>query len=124
MANVIRFTRTTDEGDEVEVALPASYEVCSRCRGEGKHTNPAIDGNGITAEEFDRDWDDESKEAYFAGDYDVLCGECGGKRVTLVINEAECKRQGLEADLEAYYENLRDEAACRAECAAERRMGA
>lgn len=124
MANVIRFTRTTGEGDEVEVALPASYEVCDRCRGAGKHVNPAIDGDGITSEEFDRDWDDESKEAYFAGDYDVLCEECGGKRVTLAINEAECKRQGLGVDLEAYYESRRDEASHRAECAAERRMGA
>jgi RecJ-like exonuclease len=124
MANVIRFTRVTGEGDEVEVVLPASYEVCDRCRGNGKHVNPAIDGDGITSEEFDRDWDDESKEAYFAGDYDVLCEECDGKRVILVINEAECKRQGLEADLAAYYENRRDEASYRAECAAERRMGA
>jgi hypothetical protein len=124
MANVIQFTRVTEEGDEIEVALPASYEVCDRCCGEGKHTNPAIDGNGITSEEFDRDWDDESKEAYFAGDYDVICEECGGKRVLPTINEAECKRQGLEGDLEAYYEQRRDEAMCRAERAAERRMGA
>lgn len=121
MANVIRFTRTTDEGDEVEIDLPASYEVCGRCQGEGKHDHSAF-SNGISREQFDEDPD--FSEDYFAGVYDVQCEECGGNRVVPVVNEAECKRQGLEADLEAYYEGRRAEASHRAERAAERRMGA
>jgi hypothetical protein len=122
MVNVIKFIRTTDEGDEVEVALPALFEVCQTCRGNGKHVNPAIDGNGLTQEDFDEDPD--FREDYFSGRYDVTCEECGGQRVVLAIDEAECKRQGREDDLEAYYKQGREEAAYQAECAAERRMGA
>jgi RecJ-like exonuclease len=122
MANVIRFTSVTDEGDEVEVSLPAKYEVCSTCEGRGRHVNRAIDGNGLSREDFDED--PSFEEAYFRGDYDVVCEECGGKRVILVIDEAEAKRQGLKTDLEAYYEQGRAEASYQAECAAERRMGA
>jgi len=122
MVNVIKFIRITDEGDEVEIALPAKYEVCQTCEGQGKHVNPAIDGNGLSREDFDEDPD--FRESYFNGDYDVTCQECGGQRVVLEIDEAEAKRQGLKTDLEAYYEQGREEAAYQAECAAERRMGA
>ena len=122
MSNAIRFTRTTDEGDEVEVALPVKFEVCQTCEGRGQHVNPAIDGNGLSAEDFDEDPD--FMEDYFSGRYDVRCEECRGERVVLEIDEPECKRQGLQAEFEAYYEQGREESVYQAECAAERRMGA
>lgn len=56
------------------------WEVCPRCEGEGKHVNPAIDGNGLSSEDFD-ELGDEFREDYFAGIYDVPCYECKGKRV-------------------------------------------
>lgn len=60
--------------DGVELALPARFEVCPRCQGEGSHVNPAVDGNGLTAEDFDQDPD--FHDDYMAGAYDVPCEQC------------------------------------------------
>lgn len=74
-----------DEGEEV--SLPAIYEVCLRCGGTGKHDHPAF-SNGITMDEwYGPDWDDESREMYMSGAYDVTCTECDGKRVVLVVDQ-------------------------------------
>jgi len=118
----IEFDTLDEETREITVQLPAKYEVCSRCEGEGKHTNPAIDGNGISREDFDADPDFE--EAYFSGRYDVECEVCGGKRVELVVDAQACKEQGLEDELKAYYRHRREMRATEREMAAERRMGA
>lgn len=83
----VRFVLEDEDGNEVEHKLPAKYEVCHRCQGEGTHVNPNVDGHGITAEEWERDWDDESREAYFEGRYDVPCEECDGDRVVAVVDE-------------------------------------
>ncbi len=53
--------------------------VCSSCDGHGKYVNPAIDGNGISAEEFYED--PEFAGAYMSGVYDVTCEECQGTNV-------------------------------------------
>lgn len=86
----------------VKVEFPAKFAVCSRCEGKGSHINPSIDGHGITAEEWDRDWDDESRENYFSGVYDVTCGECKGLRVVPVVDEErlneEAKAQFAKAE--------------------------
>jgi hypothetical protein len=110
------------EGTEIEVELPAKWDVCSRCDGEGKHVNPSIDSHGISREEFDEDPDFE--EAYFRGDYDVRCEECKGRTTVLVVDEQACKAQGFEVELEAYFKHLREMDAVEREMAAERRMGA
>jgi hypothetical protein len=60
------------------------YEVCPRCRGEGKHVNPSIDSHGLTREDFDQDPDFE--EDYFSGVYDVPCYVCSGARVVKAPN--------------------------------------
>ncbi len=73
------FVGFTAAGDEVEYSLPAKFEVCTRCEGAGTHTNPSIDGHGISPEEFAEDPDFE--ESYFRGDYDVTCSVCDGARV-------------------------------------------
>lgn len=106
---------------EIEIELPAKFEVCSRCAGEGKHVNPAIDGNGIAQDDFDADPDFE--EGYFSGRYDITCERCEGKRVELVVDAAECKRQGMEKQLKAYYQHRRDLREVDAIYEAERRMG-
>lgn len=115
----------TDENDydyEETIKLPVKKEVCHRCRGEGSHVNPAVDGNGISPEEFINDPDFE--EAYFSGVYDVICEECHGENVIDVIDEAQAARMGLKEQCEAYleYESERarqasqDAALYRAEC--------
>lgn len=111
-----------DAGDEQVIDLPATYVVCRRCEGEGTHVNEAVDGHGITAEEWERDWDDESREAYFAGRYDVACTVCNGKRVTLEVDFDALKRQD-PALAERYEQHLREEAEYRAQRAYERRYG-
>lgn len=118
----IKFETLDEETREIEIELPAKWEVCSRCDGEGKHVDPAIDGNGISQEQFDGDPDFE--EAYFGGRYDVKCEECQGRTTILVVDAAECKRQGLEEELKAYFQHRRDMRAMDREIEAERRMGA
>lgn len=62
----------------VETELPGHYEVCPRCGGEGHHTNPSIDFNGLSE---DQESDSEFMEDYFDGKYDITCTICKGKRV-------------------------------------------
>ena len=38
-----------DDGNDVD--LPSCKVVCPRCRGEGKHINPSIDGHGIAGDD-------------------------------------------------------------------------
>lgn len=77
------------EGDEAEFEVPAVYQVCETCDGKGSHVNPSIDAHGITAEEWSEEWDDESRQGYLAGDYDVpglrLLHPGAGKRATVRV---------------------------------------
>ena len=77
--------------EEDEISLKARYEVCGRCEGRGSHVNPAIDGHGISAQEFAEDPD--FKEAHFAGVYDVTCYECKGLRVVPVVDDTPGNQQ-------------------------------
>jgi hypothetical protein len=106
-----------DDADEGPLEVPAVFEVCSTCEGQGKHVNPAIDAHGLSAEDFDEDPDFE--EAYFSGMYDVRCAECGGRRVVPVV--AENCDPVLKAKAEKWEQDHWD---YQAECEAERRMGA
>lgn len=74
----------TETGRVVLMRFPAHFEVCDRCGGTGHHVNPAIDGHGLGSEDFD---DEDFREAYFGGRYDVTCYECKGERVVAVVNE-------------------------------------
>lgn len=65
--------RYDEIADEYFLDVPWKYVICDHCNGHGTHVNPSIDGNGITSEEWDRDWDDDAREDYFAGVYDVSC---------------------------------------------------
>lgn len=76
----VKFTVTCFNGDATrDLLLPGRYVVCSRCSGEGKHSNPAIDSHGISQEEFDDN--PGFQEAYMSGVYDISCEVCKGKRV-------------------------------------------
>jgi hypothetical protein len=117
-APTIELTVWTDQGDEVELAIPAKFELCPRCRGAGSHVNPAIDGNGISPEEF-RD-DPDFEEAYFRGDYDVSCERCEGEKVIKVID----REKATEAELQLFDIHQRELDDMRREEEAERRVGA
>lgn len=117
---VVKTTRgfVLESEDGLETPLPTKMEVCPRCHGHGKHDHPAF-SNGITASEWNSDdWDDDSRESYFRGDYDVACEECGGNNVVSVPDEARMTEDQIEA-LNSYY---RDGRSCRSEMEMERRM--
>ena len=84
-----------EDANGVEHELPTKFEVCGRCSGKGTHVNEAIDGNGISREEFDEDPD--FAESYFRGDYDVACTACKGLRVVAVIDAKRCNKKLLKA---------------------------
>ena len=83
--NTIQFTVYTADGDEIEHAMPARFEVCPTCQGRGTHVNRAIDGNGITASEME-ELGDDFREDYMRGVYDVTCEECRGRNVVAVAD--------------------------------------
>lgn len=119
-----RATMTVGSDDEGEaVQVPARAEVCPRCEGTGRHVNPAVDGHGISSEEWEHEWDEEGREAYLAGRYDVTCESCGGNNVVLVPDVARCtytQKRALVRERRA----RREHAQYLAEVAMERRMGA
>lgn len=105
------------EGGDVELA--GRFEVCSGCDGHGTHTNPSIDGNGITAEEM-HELGDDFRADYMSGVYDVTCETCKGARVVAVPNFSRWTREQRRA----YHAQQRELAECEAIEAAERRAGA
>ena len=111
MSAKLTITIMDEDGDDLEI--PAAYVVCGRCSGKGSHVNPNIDGHGISSEEWERDWDDDSREMYLSGGYDVCCEECHGQRVTL---EADWERMSVDEKkaLEAHQEYQSQERAQRA----------
>lgn len=102
----------------LDVILPAKRIACPRCEGSGRHVNPAIDGQGLSSEDFAEDTD--FAESYFSGAYDVRCETCEGEKIIDDIDETACKKRlswwkGLirhynfirlttDASMEAYYE--------------------
>lgn len=68
------------------VAWPCVMTDCQTCEGRGRHVNPSIDCDGISARDFDDD--PEFQDAYFSGAYDVTCYECNGKKKVPAIDES------------------------------------
>lgn len=106
-----------DEHPTDTVNLPRTRVVCPVCDGEGKHVNPAIDRNGISAEDFANDPDFE--EEYRSGVYDVRCDTCDGRNVIDRVNWDEADPYVRLA----WEEWVWEWANYRAEIAAEQRMG-
>jgi hypothetical protein len=91
----------------------AKWIICGWCEGSGQTTNPSIDSHGISSEEFAEDPD--FHRDYFAGKYDVGCGECNGSGKKLFPETPEGIKQ--------YSDSLNFEYQMQAEINAERRMG-
>lgn len=104
-----------------QLELPARYDVCGRCEGKGTHWHEAL-SNGITQEDRDRDWDDDSWEWLMNGGMDVQCSECKGLRVVPVPVDVVSSPEAQRA-LALYTAWMDDERDYRAMCEAERRMG-
>ncbi|EOC0011696.1 hypothetical protein ACI0X9_003383 [Cronobacter turicensis] len=54
------------------------WVICGQCEGEGKVCHPSFD-NGITASEWNDEWDTEDRINYMDGLYDVTCDTCKGR---------------------------------------------
>lgn len=108
---------TCNRGYET-VTIPSVFEVCHRCKGKGKHDHPAF-SNGITSSEWAQDWDDDSREGYLSGRYDVPCEACDGLRV-VAVPDFDRLPPDLLARVEAHLDRL---ARDRAEQRAEQRLG-
>ena len=95
MSQTIAIVIYNDDDEEVEHQLPAKNEVCDRCEGYGTHTNPNIDGNGITQSEMSEILyeDPGFLDAYISGVYDVTCEECHGNKVVQVVDEDLCSTE-------------------------------
>ena len=119
-----KFTLWSDEdNDDIETkhSVPGEWEICYRCQGNGKHTNPNIDGHGITSDEWENDWDDDERKEYMSGGYDVPCEyKCSDGKV-LVPNEKMCSKEQLEL-LQKYNEQEAERCCWNAEEAQYRRM--
>ena len=104
------------EGEgQVELVLPAKYEVCWRCEGKGVHD--CWEG-GMTGDEMAEQGPDFFDD-YMSGMYDTQCSDCKGQRVLLTVSRDECRAE----DLVLYERHLEQEAAYQAEIEAERRFG-
>jgi len=67
------------------VSFPAKWDICSRCEGDGHHSNPSIDGNGITESEWS-EWHSDEREDYLSGKNDISCRECNGSGKVKVVD--------------------------------------
>lgn len=71
----------SEDGSTYKLMWPAERKLCPQCDGDGTMVNPAIDGNGLSSEDFAEDPD--FREQYMRGDYDVKCDECDGNKFVL-----------------------------------------
>ncbi len=101
----ITFEYEDENGNEIKHEFPAINAVCSRCEGYGHHTNPSIDGNGITESEME-ELGEDFREGYFNGVYDITCERCKGEKVILVIDTDAVEHNAKHK--EAYVAYLED----------------
>ncbi|WP_051448365.1 hypothetical protein [Bradyrhizobium sp. WSM1417] len=106
--------------DEIKAQFPTKWLICSHCEGTAKSSSHL---GAFTASEW-ADQDDDFRDDYLAGRYDVPCQACDGLgRVQLIDRNAVIGwRQRIL--LNAFDAQERDSRACDAIHAAERRMGA
>jgi hypothetical protein len=122
----ITFEYEDENSCEIEHEFPAKYEVCSRCDGRGTHANPSIDGNGITESEMDEilHEDPDFLDNYQGGMYDVICHQCKGLRVELMIDEDAILGSDKHKEAyEAYLLDKKENELYQREVEFERRMG-
>ena len=106
-----------NDGEECVIEVPARWEICRTCDGEGTMVNPAIDGNGITASEW-AEWEEEERHMYCSGGYDIRCNECDGSGKRLVVNHEQFNSQQPK-EYALWAESEREEADYRSICDSE-----
>ena len=105
-----------DDPSDGPTSVPVIYEVCDVCDGRGTYVNPSIDSHGIGADEWN-EWDDDEREDYCSGRYDVGCHECGGLRVVPVPDYQAMSLElarAVQDQIQGAYDDARERAAERA----------
>lgn len=104
----------TKKGNQFEVLLPAKRIVCPACDGAGTELRGGLKGVVISDENLA---DDDFREAYFGGRYDVACSECKGLNVVEVVDEDRLTKKMAER----YWRAVDEDAASDREYEAEQR---
>lgn len=96
-APIITLEVIGDDGElyDEEHELPWRWAVCPVCQGKGSHVNPAIDCNGLTADDFAEDPD--LRDDYCRGRYDQACNRCGGRSTVPEVDQKACTDEELTA---------------------------
>lgn len=108
----------TFDSEEMEVTtdvapgirIPVQFIPCPLCGGQGHYVDPGVDRNGLTAGDME-ELGAGFMQAYFAGHFNVPCGDCHGdkfvlaplKRKFLTEAQAQVVRQVAGAREDAYY---------------------
>ena len=75
-----------DDGTEITVQLPAHWVICGTCDGDGKSSAHL---GAFTQDEWAQE-DDDFKQDYLDGVYDLPCPECGGSGKVMEIEREAC----------------------------------
>jgi hypothetical protein len=105
---------TTKKGNRFETILPAKTVVCPDCDGTGTELRGSLKGAVISEESMA---DDDFRESYFGGDYDVQCSCCKGRNVIEVVDVERLTPKMADR----YWLAVEEKAQHDAEVAAERR---
>jgi len=118
--NTIKCEHYDHEADDVvTTSLPARWEICGECDGDGKSSAYLGD---FSMDDLNEDPD--FAEEYFAGRYDRACPCCKGAGKVLVVDRERCMRTpALAAALLSMDDWVQAGIDNAAEAAAERRMG-
>lgn len=87
-----------DDAERYGIPVQTEFVICDQCNGSGSTVSPAIDCNGLTAEDL---YDHDFADAYFSGAYDERCSACPqyeGRQIVVT----SCDRQ----DLLKYFDDL------------------
>ena len=105
MNNTIELTFWGADGEEMTVEVPSKWGICESCDGNGRHDHPAF-ANGISGEEWANEWDEDSREAYLSGAYNVRCeDDCDNGKVR--VPDLSALPDVVRADYEAHLDQER-----------------
>ena len=90
-------TDEIDDDEIVETKDEGPWIVCPVCEGNGTTVNPDIDGNGLSADDFNDDPD--FREDYANGVYDIQCRCCKGLRVVKEGRMEELRQAAADREL-------------------------
>lgn len=91
----IKFMLQGEDDDgyyEEERELPARWEICTTCRGEGHTSNHLGAFTSSEWNELDHEW----QEDYIDGKFDRACEHCNGAGKVLVADEERCDPELLK----------------------------